>query len=248
MDVRDKPQLREMLAAEYALGTLRGSARRRFESWMRDDRGLVALAAAWSERLMPFVDALVPVVPPRRVWNAIESRLPGFAARNGFAEPVSWWDRLGLWRGLTAAFATLSVFAFGVAMVVASKPPPETRFVTIAQVPKSVATIVDPKTGAPVAVVLGTATSDALSVEVARDLVVGSGQGLQLWMAPADGGKMVSLGMLPAATKSGPVRITVPRGVALGRAKAFGLSREPAGGSPQPTEVLGLGALMRLST
>ena len=31
-------------------------------------------------------------------------------------------------------------------------------------------------------------------------------------------------------------------------AKAFGLSLEPAGGSPQPTQVLGLGALVRLKS
>lgn len=245
MEHRDKPALREMLAAEYALGTLRGGARRRFEAWMRDDRALASLAAAWSQRLVPFVDAIGPVVPPKRVWDAIEARLPGFAARNGFAAPVSWWDRLGLWRGLTAAFATLAVVAF--AMALQPAPTPQTRFVTVEAMPRDVATIVDPKSGAPVAVVVGM-PGDALLVEVMPDVVVGSGQGLQLWMASADGPRMVSLGMLPPAAKGRPMRIPVPRGVSLVRAKALGLSREPAGGSPQPTDVLGLGPLMRLTT
>ena len=39
MNCKDKPELRERLAAEYALGTLRGRARERLRRWMRDDAG-----------------------------------------------------------------------------------------------------------------------------------------------------------------------------------------------------------------
>jgi len=40
LNCRGKPELRERLAAEYALGTLRGRARERLRRWLRDDAEL----------------------------------------------------------------------------------------------------------------------------------------------------------------------------------------------------------------
>ena len=45
------PTLRDHLAAEYALGTLRGRARRRFERLMAEDAGLRALVEAFTKAL-----------------------------------------------------------------------------------------------------------------------------------------------------------------------------------------------------
>ncbi len=41
------PELRDRLAAEYALGTLRGAARRRFQRLMKDDPALRDLTLGW---------------------------------------------------------------------------------------------------------------------------------------------------------------------------------------------------------
>lgn len=286
MDTRGNEPLREMLAAEYALGTLRGGARRRFERWARSDPALQALAFAWSERLVPLIDAVPSIAPPQRVWHAIEARLPAFAARRaGPVAAAGWWDRIGIWRGLSAAFATVAIVAFALAFrpqpVVAPmivKAPPEivqappkivegpskviqaptqvveappkivegpTQVVEVEVAPAAVATLVDKASGKPVAVVLAS-RGGVLTVKVAADVAMAEGQGLQLWMAPNDSPTLVSLGMLPGQARSEPVRVE-PAGVALDRAAAFGLSLEPAGGSPQPTKVLGLGALVRIA-
>ncbi len=53
MNFRDKPELQERLAAEYALGTLRGAARRRLQRWMRGDAALALVVARWEARLAP---------------------------------------------------------------------------------------------------------------------------------------------------------------------------------------------------
>lgn len=236
-----------MLAAEYALGTLRGGARRRFERWLLDDQGLRADVAAWSERLLPLVGAAKPVVPPRRVWDAIESRLPGFSARHGLSAPaLGWWNRLGFWRGLSAAFALVAVVALGLA----SRPValPQTQFVNVDVVPRSVATIVDPKSGAPVAVVLASATRDELTVQVAPTVEIGPGKVLQLWVARSDVAGLHSAGVLATARPGQSIRVPLPDATTVDRVKAFGLSLEPTGGSPQPTQVLGLGAAVRWSS
>ena len=241
MNTKGNERLREMLAAEYALGTLRGGARRRFERWMRDDRELATLSLAWSERLTPLFDTLAETMPPERVWRAIEGRLPG---RSRAAAPTGWWDRLALWRGMAVTFALIAA----VALALRPLPSTQTQFVQVETLPGAVATVTDPKSGALVAVVMASRAGDELLVKVADDVRVGPGQALQLWTAPKQGERMVSMGMLPTVASGEPVRLTSVDQAKLADAKAFGLSLEPAGGSPQPTQVLGLGALIRLSS
>jgi anti-sigma-K factor RskA len=113
------PELRERLAAEYALGTLRGPARRRFERLLRGDVDLRALVQDWEMRVNVLAESAPAVVPPARMWAVIEQRL-GHASTQPArltqaASPARWWNRLGFWRpfGLAAAAAAvvLAVFA-----------------------------------------------------------------------------------------------------------------------------------------
>src|SRR5215813_8278244 len=69
------PELRERLAAEYALGTLRGRARRRFERLLADDADLRRLVEGWELRLNTLAETALAVTPPARLWQRIEQRL-----------------------------------------------------------------------------------------------------------------------------------------------------------------------------
>jgi anti-sigma-K factor RskA len=248
MNTKGNLPLRDLLAAEYALGTLRGSARRRFETWARDDAELRTLAFAWSERLLPLLDDLAPAGPHARVWDAIEARLPGSSAHTGdrpaFEGPSGWWSRIALWRGLSAAFAAVAVIAIGIAM----RPQPVMAPQVVQSLPGAVATLVDPKSGKAVAVVMETERADAVVVKVAADVDVPEGKALQLWIAPRDKEALESVGMLPSTARTQATTLVPAAVTMLSRAKAFGLSLEPAGGSQQPTQVLGLGALVRLKS
>ncbi len=266
MNIQANERLRELLAAENALGTLRGGARRRFERWARADDSLGALALAWSERLAPLVDAIPSKMPPRRVWDAIEARLPGRSQGVQPTAATGWWDRVGLWRGLSATFATIAAVALAFTLrpqpvveprIVQAEPkvieappkvvPAEPRIVEVEKMPDAVATLVDAKSGTPVAVVFATKGGTSLMVRVTTDTPVDDGKALQLWMAPNDAKALVSLGILPDAARGEAVAVPGVDAATLARAKAFGLSLEPASGSAQPTRVLGLGALVRLS-
>ncbi len=115
----EHPELRDRLAAEYALGTLRGAARRRFERVLAADRSLRDLVQDWELRLNLLAESAPAVAPQPRVWQRIEQRLGGPA-------PISegalsrWWNSLGFWRGASllaaAAAAALAVF-------IATRPP-----------------------------------------------------------------------------------------------------------------------------
>jgi anti-sigma-K factor RskA len=265
VDTTGNHRLRELLAAEYALGTLKGGARRRFERWMRQDAGLRSLAYAWSDRLRPMLDGVAPVAPPARVWTAIELRVFG-TQRPGTAGVVPWWERLGLWRGLAAAFAVLAAVGLGLATrprtvegptIVRVEPAPkvtpaEPKIVEVDRVPDAIATLVDPKTSKPVAVVWEARDRRAVYVKVAADVEVGDQRALQLWVVPGGSKDLISAGMLPPDAKDHPVRVdettpAVTDASALSGATAFGLSLEPPGGSPKATKVLGLGPVLRLT-
>ena len=89
------PQLVEHLASAYALGTLTGGARRRFER-LRADRPDVQLATArWEARLGQLAHSVPALRPSPRVWKAIEARTraPAAAApRSGgsWLRPAGW--------------------------------------------------------------------------------------------------------------------------------------------------------------
>lgn len=92
---RVSAELIDRLAGEYVLGTLRGGARRRFETAMRSDADVERAVLRWQQRLMPLDDKLAPVRGGAALWARIESRAFGAAAsRAAEAEARPWWQRL----------------------------------------------------------------------------------------------------------------------------------------------------------
>ncbi len=120
MNISNNPSLMEQLAASYALGTLRGGARRRFEALARDNATLRAAALIWQSRLASVAELQAEVAPSPAVWKRIENLVSAEkqarsmqAARATSAPARGWWSSLGLWRGATAAGA----FAAAIAVV-----------------------------------------------------------------------------------------------------------------------------------
>ncbi|MGH8680917.1 MAG: anti-sigma factor [Burkholderiales bacterium] len=93
----NNPELGDALAAQYALGTLRGRARRRLGRLARDDAALARAIREWEQRLAPLTLALPEIRPPDRVWRAIEQRV-AMSARSNPSKP-SLWGSLAFWRG-----------------------------------------------------------------------------------------------------------------------------------------------------
>src|SRR3984893_1382931 len=71
----DNPELVDRLAAEYALGTLRGPARRRFERWRANTPHVDQRCRYWEEHLVHVAKGLKAVQPPAHIWPAIQKRL-----------------------------------------------------------------------------------------------------------------------------------------------------------------------------
>ena len=68
MNISNPGKRLELLAASYALGTLRGGARRRFETLAREQAPVRAAALIWQGRLSSLTEIEPGVKPDAAVW------------------------------------------------------------------------------------------------------------------------------------------------------------------------------------
>jgi anti-sigma-K factor RskA len=114
MNLLQSPELLDRLAAAYALGTLRGGARRRFESLARQSATVRAAALIWQERFASMTELQAANQPSPNVWKRIENLLEAQPAatpakENAMLEKLR--RALGLWRGAAMATAVAGVAA-----------------------------------------------------------------------------------------------------------------------------------------
>lgn len=224
------PALRDLLASEYALGTLHGLARKRFERLMRDDADLRRNVMEWQERLAPIAQAAAPVNPPKHVWRKIEQRIQPAQSK------ISLFDSLNFWRGLAMA---ASSFAFGLLLFFGLAPQRDA-------LPTYVAVLADSK-HQPIMTVRYVQGTPELEVKVVQAADHAPDRALELWSLPK-GAAPQSLGLIPA---SGTIKLKLekPRANSLPDIPALAVSLEPKGGSPTgaPTgPVLYFGPLLKI--
>jgi hypothetical protein len=66
---------RELLAAEYVLGTLGGEERESFLQSLAADEDLQARVSAWEQRLFGLERGQPAISPPERLWQAVEAAI-----------------------------------------------------------------------------------------------------------------------------------------------------------------------------
>jgi anti-sigma-K factor RskA len=117
MNLLDHPDLADRLAAAYALGSLRGGARRRFETQARQSPALRAAALAWQERFAAMTELQPAQAPSPNLWKRIENMVaaePPAPSAQAAPAPGAWPRALRLWRGAALAGGLAAVAAFGV--------------------------------------------------------------------------------------------------------------------------------------
>ncbi len=221
----DQPELRDRLAAEYALGTLQGRTRRRLERLMLRDAALAASVEDWQLRLNALAETAPPVEPPAHVWAAIDAALPAEAPVAGDTVVIPFARRparsvASAWRG--GALAAASIAAALAIYVGASRlERPE------AQGPVAV---LNDQAGHAAFVATFVGDGTRLSLTRVADEQPTPGRVYQLWLLPK-GSHPRSLGLVPEARQ---VAFTLSREDARSLATADGvaISLEPEGGSP----------------
>jgi anti-sigma-K factor RskA len=184
----DRPELLDRLAAEYALGTLRGRARRRFEQLLLTLPSARDALQAWEERLAGLAAAVPPQRPPRRVWQAIEARTaPRARPENAPAAPRGSGQLARLVRPALG-------FAFGAALtagLVLGRPDLFTSVEDLARqqqaLPQSYVGLLTAADGQPTLLVSSTRHGRRVSVKFLRAVVPPAGQVIQVWAVPKEG-------------------------------------------------------------
>ena len=213
-----RPALADALAQQYATGTLRGGARRRYEALLPSHPVLREALRQWQARLMPLTVAIVPQKPPPRVWQRIEQRLWPAAA----AAPLPWWQQLSLWRGVSAL---ASVATLGLALLLMLPGPAQPPVVVVLQGTGGAAQGVNSFVASVSADGRALVTRPLLPVNLEANRV------LELWSVPPDGAPR-SLGLIAADGATVIDRTRLPASLLKGGTAALAVSVEPPGGSP----------------
>ena len=257
MNLINKPELLDRLASAYALGTLRGGARRRFEALAREQAPVRAATLIWQTRMASMNELQPQAAPAPVVWTRIDNLLRGELAaksmetarqaRIATANLGGWLRSLALWRGATAAGALATVLAVVTGLNLRTQMGGEiaqlqAKILTTPEI-EYVAVLADDKSAASMLV-----TFDAKNKKLTLQRVGGfqepGDRSLQLWALPPSGGPK-SLGVLGSDKL---LRLTAAEGD-VREVPALAISLEPKGGVPSaggPTgPVLFKGALIQ---
>jgi anti-sigma-K factor RskA len=196
VNIHQNPELLDTLAASYALGSMHGAARRRFESLAREHPVVRGAVLLWQERLAAMTEIQPEVAPSANVWRRIELAIEAdqrvvpvvhssivhsssliAKSMDDLRRAMSWW------RG--AAFAAGLAMLLAVAMIGPWRSAPELQFVAVLSDDQSSASLLvnfDPK-------------QQALLVKRVGKYREAADKSLQLWALPV-GAAPRSLGVL----------------------------------------------------
>ena len=207
------PERRRALAADYAIGLMPPTARKRFEHLLQDDAPLRAELARWNTHLSQLTEPLLEQPVPDHVWQAIVARIEPQTLHVPARRPFWSWVRLS-----ALACSLLIALTVGLLYNRDSVQYKATLLSGTAQPGLSIE-----------------AHSDYLDVRPLELAAVDGGRSLELWAIPVEG-KPVSLGLIP---RDGDGRIVLSQSQQqlIRIPVVLAVSLEPQGGSPtgQPT-------------
>ncbi|MDD0970430.1 MULTISPECIES: anti-sigma factor [Pseudomonas] len=210
----ESAQERDELASEYVLGTLSAEARAEVQRRLPNEPELQAAVDVWERRLLELTDLAPAHQPSSQLWQRIERSVGQLTHK--MAPEISWWNRLSLWRGLSAA-GLAATLLLGSILLTQTTPKPSFLVVLVAPQDKAPGWVIQASNPREIQLIpLGV-------VEVPTD------KALEFW-TKADGWQgPVSLGLVkPGQALSIPLDKLPP----LQPNQLFELTLEGANGSP----------------
>ncbi|WP_316013001.1 anti-sigma factor domain-containing protein [Roseobacter sp. HKCCA0434] len=215
------PGERNWRAGEFALGLLDGDELVQAAEDMRRDPAFASEVAAWRMRFAGFDDEFAEETVPSGLHAAVNREL--FGPPPSLAQRL--WTSTPFWRGATAAgVAAAAVFAV---IGLTSAPPAGPVSTSDMQLITALVSELEE---------LSVITRyDAQNAVLHVNRIAGEapeGGDLELWFAPTADGAPTSLGVMPTDTQSFQVPLSPDLAEQISTEGHFGISQEPAGGSP----------------
>ncbi len=190
------PERLDRLAREYALGTLAGGARRRFERVLRQSPAAALAVGIWQERLATLSGSVPAMQPRAAVWQGLEQRLFTPAGAPAPARNPPWRWLAGLFSARTLGSALAGVFLCVLVLrlqpgLIGAEPQQEA-------LPASYVGLLTDAAGKPTVLASSRRHGRQLTVKLLQPLAVPSDKVAQLWALPRDGGAPFPVGTLPA--------------------------------------------------
>ena len=201
--------LLDALAVDFILGTMRGSARRRFQQLIMAKPAVRQTVWRWEQHLNPLAESLPARAPNPAVWLKVQQRLGWLAVESVPHAKAS----RPLWQALAMAASLLLV-------VVLLKP-------IISSVPQQDIAVIQSQDAK--AWWLISKADRKLTVKATAAVGEQQLNDYELWMLPANGAAPVSLGLLPQQGEQLLDWPAAAEGLAIA---ALAVSLEPRGGSP----------------
>lgn len=211
----------DVLAGEYVLGTLDAAERAAVSARRLREPALEAAIEAWEQRLGPLIETVPPTAPPESLRAKIEARA-GSPASEGPGLIVALERRAQRWRrAAVAASALAACLAVAIGVRELSRP----------QVSKSYVAVFQKDDASPAFLLIVDLETRVLSVRAVAAQPQ-PGKSYQLWIASDRlGSAPQSLGLIEANSGSTQRPLGKYEHGLVERA-TFGISLEPAGGSP----------------
>lgn len=245
--VLDSPADRDAAAADYVLGLLDEAGLQAVALAAARDPALAAAIAAWQDRLLPLTAQVPGRAPSPGLWARIDASVHilaeeeklravlATAAAAAAARPATrasaprppWWQRLGLWQGLSG-LALAAAVLMGTLLLQpglldggSGREAAGQRYLAVLNPPGGGAAgwVVEVQAGGQLRLL-------PVSGEAAAP--VPDGRSLQFWTKPEGAAGPTSLGLVRAGEA---LRLPVSRLPAVGGRQLFEITLEPEGGS-----------------
>lgn len=217
----------DLLAAEFALGTLEGAEMSRAEALELADPAFRSLLSGWRAQFAALDETAAPLTPAPQLWDRIEAgvaeKIPAASARRTALEtPTRWmdqiWASLGFWRPLGMAGALASLMLAAALGVALNRGLPAPIYVAVLN------------TGDGKAAAIVNAFADGTVELIPLDRIdVPQGRIIEVWTLQTRERGPVSIGRMDQAKR---MKLDLKDLLRPDANHLFELTLEPAGGSP----------------
>jgi anti-sigma-K factor RskA len=231
-----EPTRLNALAREYALGTMSGGARRRFERLLHESAAARREAARWQEHFAVLAAAVPPLAPRERVWQGLRHRLGFVTAPAPAAGEGPWWQRWFGGRALGGALAGALVAMVGGTLLVQSNPQWLGHEPLREELPASYVGLLSTPNGQPALLLSSRRHGRILTAKLLQPLPAPAGRVAVLWAHPkagAPGGTApFAVGAITAASGAAKLPLADASEKLFFHVERLSVSFEPAGALP----------------